>query len=448
MRTPAPANRHVTQWESRSRFRHAVAMTTIGCGVLVASTVAAAPLPPPSLDHYPDSLEEVLSLFPTVDANPTARDLEELTAEIGIDLAPKPFEPRRRPTREDARAFDALKGAIGEYLAAELERSDSGTGAPPEVLASFLSTHRTSLEGIRDRLLRGDPPQWERRLERLWEAPIPNLLGHITLHKLFVAAALERAAAHDREGALRYLDASWQLNRSLRDEPMLITQLIAVSATRLQAGALRRIPDPPASWLDRIREHDYRRSLTTALWLEGWVWKQTGKPPDFAADNRSWTERTLVAAGVPYFRWCLEDASERWRRHLERVAQVDSLCGPDLQALDRELLESTPWWNRISNSLYSNLAGSLSRVARLELDLELTAAILDLESRRREAGAWPASYPIETSSACPDARWRYALRDDGGFSLALDRKIEWAGEQMGVMLPTRYDGAGGAVGKR
>ena len=79
------------------------------------------------------------------------------------------------------------------------------------------------------------------------------------------------------------------------------------------------------------------------------------------------------------------------------------------------------------------------RLARLEIDLELTVKLIDLRNERSEAGGrWPESVPgIERSSACPGDHWDYAVEPGGGMTLAFARQISWP-NQAGVVLPTRF----------
>ena len=72
--------------------------------------------------------------------------------------------------------------------------------------------------------------------------------------------------------ALTTLEAAWRLNSAIRDDPVLITQLIAIAVTRLHAGVLRKLEDVPEIWQTRLRELDYRTSFLDAMRLEGWFW--------------------------------------------------------------------------------------------------------------------------------------------------------------------------------
>ncbi len=420
------------------RFRWVpMALAAALCTTCTRTAAESGAADPERWARYPASLREILDRFPPTDANQTALEIEGLSAALGIDIAPRALSDRRHPTAADAELFKVLKEVIGNYLTQQLTRTDGGTSLPPDVVLHFLSDHEPLLDTLRDGLVRGDPPRWERHIEKLEAAPIPNLLGHIWLQKLLVTDALSKAAAGDDHYALAVLDASWALSTALRDEPIVITQLIAVAVNRMQAGTLRHLGSVPDSWLDRLREHSYRESVMAALQLEGWMWTELQTPPGFD-EHTGFLERVALTAGRPYFRSCMNSTADLWRRHLAKVADAESLCEADLAGLDASLVASIPWWNRFGKNLVGNLSGALVRVARLEIDLELTAKILQLEAVRRRDGVWPRSLPgVHESSACPGSRWIYEPDTNGAMSIALSREIEWR-NQVGIILPTRY----------
>ena len=81
----------------------------------------------------------------------------------------------------------------------------------------------------------------------------------------------------------------------------------------------------------------------------------------------------------------------------------------------------------------------LHRVARLELDFELTRKLIELEAARRgNAGRWTAAVPgVEDSEACPHDLWVYGVEPDGSMSIALSREVSWP-DPRGLVLPTRF----------
>lgn len=382
--------------------------------------------------------EEIFERYPSRDPNSDALTLETLTAPLGIDIATRSRESDDRPTKEDRGPFVAVKPAIGGYLKTQLRRAHRQIDPPPEALAAFLDAHRGELEALRQHLLHGSIPEWELQIEKLAAGPIPNLLGHIDLHKLLVTDALASAQAGNADVALADLEASWRLSRAVVRDPILITQLIRVSVARMQVGALRQLDRVPPIWLERLRGADHRERFLEAMRYEAWYWTQVVPPIGFISEGPAW-KRVLEAVAKPYVRWCLTDVSERFRQRLENLAAVRIFCDNDLAARHADLNVPVPRWNFYGQFAVPNMASAVDRVARLELDIELTAKLLELDTVRHENGKrWPQQFPgIEESAACPEDHWVYELTPDGAMTLAFSREISWP-HQLGTILPSRF----------
>jgi hypothetical protein len=392
---------------------------------------------PESWGRYPDSIEDVLRRFPPREANRTALEIERISAEIGIDLAPYRSEGRPHPEQSAADSYKKAKDAIETYLSDQLKRPDSVVKPPPPAALDFLKLRQPALEALRECLAHGDPPGWERHLDKLGRYPIFNALGHIELQKVLVADAMSRESSGDEKGALDDLEASWTLNSAVRDEPYEYTQLNAIAVIRFQAGALRKLPAAPAVWSDRLREHDYWESLLTALQIQGWILTQRKAPPWFDTTKRL-ASKAVAFAGGPYYRACMRNIAELWSHYLVRLAGSRSLCDADRSSLDKELMEAIPWWNRLGPNLVWGGSWAATKVTMLDVDLELTSQILELRAARRRTGAWPSSLASAgESTACPGSHWVHERTATGERSIALDRKLTWP-NQMGLILPTSF----------
>jgi len=382
------------------------------------------------------SREAILERYPAREPNDAARTLERLAAAIGIDLAPRAIEGRERPSGESVAGHRRIKASLGRYLGDQVQHAQRQIDSPPAEVSGFLNQHAAAIAAIRRQLIKNDPPVWERATEIPHAAPIPNLLGHLDLQRLLLADALACGERGDDRCELDDLDASWQLNRALRDDPILITQLIAISVTRLQIGTLRQLGQVPANWEKRLAEHDFRQSFLSSLRFEAWAWTQV----DHAAMVQpALGQRIVYSLGRPYVRYCLADASEDYRQRLDNLARLKTLCDVDLAALDADLHVPVPRWNLLGDLVVPNLSDTVDRLRRLELDIELTVRILEIEAgRRANSGVWPGVVPgIERSTACPDDRWIYEVGPGGEMSIGFSREISWPG-QTGMILPTRF----------
>lgn len=393
--------------------------------------------------------EELLRRFPAREANPAALRLESLAAGLGIDLAPRNLESRVRPAPESLERYEQIRLDVGAYVAAQLRRTEPGVEPAPGAVAAYLAEHRASLYEVVRSLTEDPAPQWELQLAP--EASLPNLAGYLNLQRLLLADALAASIAVDRKRAWADMEASWQLNRALRDDPMLVNQVIAMAVTRMQAGMLWHLDPVPQAWRERLFEHDYRASTLTALGVEGWLWTQADPldlktPSVWPAVTRFSAPPWLPPLGkkvarklwMPYARYCVADASDQWRRHLAELAASAVLCDYDPARRGTDLDIPIPRWSIVPQRLLTAPSVAVSRLARLEVDLEFTVKLLDLRVARRASGAWPRWTPdFERSSACPDDRWAYEVTPEGKMSLAFARDLVWP-DSSGLILPTRY----------
>jgi hypothetical protein len=383
--------------------------------------------------------DEILERYPPAEANAAALELERLTARLGIDTATRSYESRPRPTAEQMAAFkQSVSGDMASYRRALLEQPRRAPKPPPANVTAFLAGHEEDLAAVRRHLIEGGVPRWEMHLERVTEAPIPNLAGHVDLLKLLITDALAKTAAGDRARALENLEASWTLMQSLRDHPFLMGQLITLTEGRLLAGALRQVDDVPPVWRDRLAGEDFRRTFTDALKYESWFWTQFDETADFSSLS-GFASRLVVSVGKPYIRYCLADVSDDIHARLRKLEGLRALCDYDLSARQADLDVPIPRWNVIGGLVVPYLGGSLKRLARVELDVEMTVKLIDLErARRANGGVWPDSLPgIELSSACPRDRWVYEVSPEEGMTLALSREVTWA-DLKGPELPLRF----------
>lgn len=381
------------------------------------------------------SFDEIMQRFPATEANGTALDLERRAAVLGVRLSPRHIE-RSLPDPKVKQAFGRMKKmTFNPYAFKQAERVHrSQIDAPPAALVEYMDAYASELEALRDLLIQGEIPVWESDMSRLYAAPIPNLLGQIDLHKLLISAALVKIRSGDTPGALQFIEASWYLSCSLRDSPILINQLIYISATRLQTGALRHVRDLPQDWIKRVEEHDFRDSFVTAMQFEAWLWMHFDRT---SSDDTStiplW--RKLPALVVrPYTRLCMADISDTLRKRLDKLEQLTTLCDRDLSEVGADLDIVASRWNTFGGLMMPQLTDAVHRVARLELDLELLLLASEADAARRSDAAWPGPDAADRPSiACQGDRWTYTATAEG-LKIALSRDVDWP-QQMGAVLP-------------
>jgi hypothetical protein len=122
---------------------------------------------------------------------------------------------------------------------------------------------------------------------------------------------------------------------------------------------------------------------------------------------------------------------------MESLERMDSLCAG--AGSESVLSVRFARWNVLAPLILPNLAVVMERIARLELDLELTVQVLRLKAARDAAGRWPEARDPVDSLACPSDSWLYEKDPDGSVRLRFSRDIE-PSEASGVQLPTEFVG--------
>ena len=369
-----------------------------------AAVLCAAPWFAAAQESPPKWFEEFERKFPSVGKNAAAEDLERLSLALGFDARGAASD--EHPNKED---LDTNRqSGFGSWLYAQLKTSDDVIGQPPPRLVEFLQKRESTLWRVVG-LLERETPEWGFDPDAHFELQQhPELLFVAHLSHLLLAAALveERAERHGQAADL--LEASWSLYRSFARRPELIFQLIAASAGKAQAGALRKMSEPRFEWVDRMSGDEPRR-----LMLEAW---QSDTPLAMRRDA-TWPEGldSLWLRGYRAVADELQDLSvceisqlsseQIWKPATEEFRRWKENRGdPGLRLTILEM--STP-----------SLTDALRRVSRLQVDSELTAKILELRRERAAArpSRWPEKFFDTESRVCPEAIYEYQSRGAGMF---------------------------------
>ena len=431
-------------WESNrgSHARNAL----LGCGALWA--LAAAVLVFAHLltsretgdlmtrwDATFGSWGDTLEAWPSRGASLEALDVEQRAADLGIELAPT--GSGRNGTRSTAAvALGAVRGPLAGYLVAALENPDRRSVAAPAEVRSYLESARPGLDALYARLRSGDPPRWERHLERNVQAPLPNLLGHVQIQKLMLADAIDAVATGASERSDLALEASWRLNEALRDGPHLIELLVALHITRQQAGAVRLLPAPADVWAERMQSVRYTDKVIRSLALEGRMLVEAiGAKAPPSGGVMAGTAQLLTG---PYRRQCAADSGGELLERLERLSKLNHVCDRDLEALGASLSWESPWWNKLGEVAVPSLSAAVRRAARADFDAELTARLLRLDSEVGSGSGTAESFAAVVTASCPPVSWSVRTAEDGSLLFGPSRPVAWGPTLSGPALPQTY----------
>jgi hypothetical protein len=340
---------------------------------VVGGFVASAGMQRIGEETWPAGLGTLASVekrYPPQKTNDEARRLIELAKPLGISFETSAGKP------------DPVRTALGEYVKAEHGRAEPAISEPPAEVQTYLAAHDVEIDALRDHLLQGDPIVWDLDLSQGFDAPLPNLLDHMSVARLLTARALLRGRGDDAR-AWDDLHAAWRVAQVLELRPELISQLISLAITRFVNAAAWKLPQAPNNaWFAEVQSLDSRRLLIGAYQNEMWVMWRNGERT---------TNGVMGALGRPYLRWQIVDMARRQRTAMEKLAAVTacSVAGPPMDGIPR--------WNVLANIATPNLDASWSRVFRSIPEREAT----------RNAMRIAEGQPIVAKSVCSDGTWRF-----------------------------------------
>lgn len=328
-------------------------------------------------------LDSVPARYPKQTRTPAAAELERLVKNVGIEFLKRSGQQAPDP--------------IAVYVRKQLQRTDRTIEPAPPI--------PVELAPVRAHLLSGAPIGWDVDIARGASAPLPNLLAHMRLTRLFTASALERARTGEH-AAWDDLRASHTLSRGLWKRPELISALIALAIDRNIIAAARQMPTPAPAWFDEIRNFDYRKAMQAAMQAEAWIISASIREISDSVSAEANPLRRFWDRMVkgPYYELSRADLVAHQRNTAVEISKV-RVCALDAQDFERRRLAEVAWWNQPGKFLAPNVMGSWERVFRLRAELELAEHALGLRSgsqSRCSDGHWivtPAS--VKFSKAIP-----------------------------------------------
>ena len=367
----------------------------------VRVTWAAAGLDPP------DSLPASTPL------SDSAHQLTRLCATMGLALAPvkSGLSP---PPEHLVRRFDGLYNDISSYTTGDiLEAAGEEVPPCPPHVREFLVEYRHRLRQISEHILESAPLQWPFERERGFESPIPNVLGHMKLQRLLIAAA----AVHPDDASI-HLPAARRLNLSLGRRPELICRMFAGNAAGGIAAAERKLEADPTPSLNP------REQVITGLLNDTRLFHV------FVANLAATRKGEFGPLGqlkalldVPVLRFWASDQSFRLfelREHL--LTEPPCFLDP---TFDDALMSRVPSWNPLGRLMTPRVSALWNRALGSALEIELTQLVHQARAEHLASGRWPqGDIPSEV---CPSLVWHRDAWPDDTFNQRLSAPLPWSG---------------------
>jgi len=339
-------------------------------------------------------------------STPAAWQLEAVAGRIGVHVVPS--KERELGEAPGAEGWESAKTEISKWVADVRRGSDDMPEAPPEVVASFLERHAGDLDELESLLLSAGEIRFASKLDQGPESPLPNLIGSLSLTRLLAARAMAAKVAGDEEAAWRSLEAAWRLERTLDDQPALITRLIAIAELKVIAAAARRLDPPAPAWLAELESTDVMAGLLEGirgeLYFQSTIMRRVEEASLKDVERSDDIDSLPPSISKPLFQWDAAFAIRKTAVLADRARETDP-CVYDPAAAEAETVPR-PWWAKGFDVMTPQIASTYTRANQTALAIEGTRAVLDLKAN-------PDAFTRRPSSVCEGESWITSRQGDG-----------------------------------
>jgi tetratricopeptide (TPR) repeat protein len=393
-------------------------------------TVLAASLP--LAEKFEQEMDQdeaaFLAQFPKTENNQTANQLEELVrGQLGIGLVSRPRDSWTS-SESQQKAFQDIKEELSNYLDTQGRNPSGSFFEVPLKLRNYLDQNADKLKTIRTLILNNESPRWATDMSWISQGnPLSyaSYLGLVDLQNLFAIDIIYKKEQGKTEEIQEILEASWKLNQSFKNDPMLIGQLVNIITIRTQIGVMRKLHGLPTAWQQRLLEHDYRQSmvqtLTGELLHSRAVYRRLMNKPETALEDSN--EYFSEDFATEYLELGWSEWSTSLRQNVLRWQAIATYQS------DTDRYKAATQGNACLTETPSP-SSFLARAGRIMVDLELTQKILQM----KEVGSSPQSIPNAPSTICPNASWVYQFTPNERRSITLAPLPWWAADVRGLPL--------------
>jgi len=364
--------------------------------------------------------------------NAVADKVAEGALALGIDFdESNPNAPRPDPAEIQAQSA----AAPGAWFLAQIQTPDDRIAEPSAELRDWLESHSRPLAAI-VAILERDAPEWKPTGDELAQKPSLPFLAIIRLEKVLLAVALSAERRGDWAEVGSALEASWSLGKTVSERRTMLDQLISAAIGKFQAGALRKVSDPPLQWLGRLEGNGGWKGMLDAIAGEFHFAGDSG----LSDSSDLWVE---ISRKLP--RSLADSLGKRspCEASLLTEEQVTQIVERDFSMATSE--EARGIWKAGLSIVLPNTLNAAQRAARLSVDRELTLKILELRLERAASPEkrWPDRLSLEVSSVCPEATYAYR-RDGPTMEIRFEGSVD--APSSGPVLPLKFSSGPASIG--
>lgn len=325
-----------------------------------------------------------------------------------------PLNPDMRSARERIVEYDRLIHSVafidndpewGRAISLTYDAKSKWPEDLLELLREIVAATAIQLDAIRA-LAAQDGPVIALDFSKGPDMELPHLAPLRNLARLLLADTIVALDDGDMQRAIDNFDAIYGLSEAVRDEPVLISQLVRIAIASIGTRGIRMLPESglDPEYADRLIARlgmlDYREQFATGFAGEAMTIEVIFRNPDFqgSAWQPNWDDP--FQAGLAYLYSSPVAAPIRYNDEataLEFLGEIQALgtlpyyeALPQLEALDRRR-ENLTWMQPVSRAFLPALARASGAQARHEALLDLAQLGLAIEQFRDATGAFPGS---------------------------------------------------------
>ena len=395
-----------------------------------------------------------------IKANNSSLKFEELIAKLGLSLN---VNTTNRPARnlhiyideEKRKEFKDIQTELRNYLNIQLGKTNSKINVPPEKLRRYLNTNKKLLKAVQYHVFNNSLPQWEIDYDNItYNDTIPTFLGLVSFQDLLILNILENTRLGQHEEAIKNLEVSWKLQKSITERPDLISQLTSYIVIKKQAVVMRKMPNLSSNWQSRIEKNiKYKlpESFLYALTNESFMINRSARKmsirdlnelkveAELCIDSCSKLKLILHEKLIPQTLQLLEpiyrsylrlDSIYKWYKFKTLITKIpqEYFCSFTAEKFIKKYKIKSEWWsyiNIIDSIDAADYAYEWEKLIRVAVHMELTQKIIQAKEFANQLGRWPKKVPgIESSAICKDAKWIYHVSDNGTMSISLNKEFD------------------------
>ncbi|GBO53329.1 hypothetical protein APA_1236 [Pseudanabaena sp. lw0831] len=354
---------------------------------------------------------------------------------------------RRKEIQEKFNTIMSMSDDIRSDLSKYVEDSNI---TPSNSLQNYLATKSENLAVLRSYVLQSDIP-----IQEIFDLDIlinkgtfdslpRSFLGEFTWQRILIADAVNNYRLGKMQIAFDSLEVAWRLNQANRNQPILLSQLVANICDSIQIQGLRKIAIVPPIWQKRLVSFETSKSMlrsalkfeTFALYglIRNFPLRKGGSEKD--GKSMSLFNRFLHPFVQPYYTLSAVDTWQVAMRDLDLGFNQDP-CMP----ISYEDMPKLSSWNILGLVGSSSSNFQVYKLTKRQIDMELMQKILKLREVASQTGKFPQTIAgIDSSVICKNLRYVYQPSADGEsmtISLSNQNRPEWLAEREGD-IPLSY----------